>query len=209
MPRPASGAPPAAEVLGTPAPPPGAAVWRTPTPQAHQLTAQRSSWPPSAPRSRTRGQQGETWSRSSGPAARQGEQGRKGGRERERQGETMTHGRGRTGGSAHDTGPETKGNRPLIPPESEIGQQRVRGGLRRGRPWWGDRTPPVPPAEWERKWKLADGQMAPRPMPPCQLQGPTPTRAHVPLTMTTRTTGPAKLQMRGSWIEIQQKSGFP
>lgn len=29
------------------------------------------------------------------------------------------------------------------------------------------------------------------------------------LTTMTRTTGPAKLQMRGSWTEIQQKSGFP
>lgn len=29
------------------------------------------------------------------------------------------------------------------------------------------------------------------------------------LTTMTRTTGPAKLQMRGSWMEIQQKSGFP
>jgi hypothetical protein len=29
------------------------------------------------------------------------------------------------------------------------------------------------------------------------------------LTTMTRMTGPAKLQMRGSWMEIQQKSGFP
>lgn len=32
---------------------------------------------------------------------------------------------------------------------------------------------------------------------------------HSTLTTMTRMTGPAKLQMRGSWMEIQQKSGFP
>lgn len=29
------------------------------------------------------------------------------------------------------------------------------------------------------------------------------------LTTITRTIGPAKLQISGSWMEIQQKSGFP
>lgn len=29
------------------------------------------------------------------------------------------------------------------------------------------------------------------------------------LTTMTRTIGPAKLQIRGSWMEIQQKSEFP
>lgn len=43
-------------------------------------------------------------------------------------------------------------------------------------------------------------------LPPSGAHGGTECRA---LTTMTRTIGPAKLQMRGSWTEIQQKSGFP
>lgn len=148
-------------------------------PPGSQLTAQTSSWPPSAQRRRARGQPGETWSRSSGPTAGHGHPGKaERDRDGERQRETMIHGgRGR--------GDRPRETHMVQRSETETGSQRgLRGGeagrQRRG----GGQPSPTPasmsmPAAWGpegRARKPADSAWHPSRAPlPCCC--PTPKRS--------------------------------